>query len=480
MMVFFDSVLMEFRKCFSRQKTFAWFVVIVIGIMARSDNLGVTSVVRSLLVDPAHYIVLLGFFRSSAWELDKLVMAWCAIVNKYAPIVRVNGAAVVPCDGMKKMLEGRKMPGAKKHHQESDNSSKPQYVWGHMFGAVGVLAEAGSKCFCIPLALMLQDGVKTIFGWGKGDEKERQGSHVVELVKLAHKTTAVFGKVVALMDGLYLSAPALKELGLLNASGQRMQIVTRAKKNCKAYLDPEPRALGSRGRPRKKGDPVKLADLFANEAAKFMEAVVRLYGARETVRYYCVDLLWGQQMYKKLRFVLTVRGNVQTILVSTDLTIDPVSVIELYGRRFKVECMFREMSQAINAFRYRFWSKSMPKLSKRTKKGDPDPMEAVTDKDAQAAITKTVKATEGHVFCGAVATGLLQMAALRFSSTAELTNVRFLRTRRNEIESEATVADCFRQNFYPLLLRNADLGISKIISERQCIDNEDGCHEKVS
>ena len=481
-MKFFDSVLMEFRGCFTRKKAFAWFVVIVAGIMARSDSLGVTSVMRSLLIDPSHYVPLLAFFRSNAWSLDTLVMAWCAIVCKYAPIVRYNGAAVLPADGMKKMIEGRRMPGAKKLHQESENSGKQPYIWGHMFGAVGVLAVTGSKCFCIPLAITLQDGVRKIFGWGagKGAEKERQGSHVVELVQLAHRVAAVFGRTLALMDSLYLSVPALKMLDLLNSYGQMMHIITRAKKNCKAFLDPPPKPPGSRGRPRKKGDSVKLACLFESEASRFTEAVVRLYGRKEAVYYYCVDMLWGAKLYKKLRFVLTVRDGARTILVSTDLTIDPVDIIELYGRRFKVECMFREMKQSVCAFRYRFWSKLMPKLSKRRKQNDPDPMESVTDAEAREAIKKTVKATEGYVFCGAVATGLLQMASLLFSSTPEFTKLRYLRTRRNDIESEATVGDYLRRNILILLLRNADLDISKIIIERQIKEYDCGYHQKVS
>ena len=37
---------MGFRKCFTRRKTFEWFIVIVVGFMIRNDNLGVTSVMR--------------------------------------------------------------------------------------------------------------------------------------------------------------------------------------------------------------------------------------------------------------------------------------------------------------------------------------------------------------------------------------------------------------------------------------------------
>jgi hypothetical protein len=54
-------------------------------------------------------------------------------------------------DGVKQSKEGRKMPGVKKFYQESENSSKPEYIFGHMFGVVGILAGNKSKLFCIAL-----------------------------------------------------------------------------------------------------------------------------------------------------------------------------------------------------------------------------------------------------------------------------------------------------------------------------------------
>ena len=45
------------------------------------------------------------------------------------------------------------MPGVKKLHQESGNSSKAPYILGHLFGAVGVLMGAPSRGFCFALVL---------------------------------------------------------------------------------------------------------------------------------------------------------------------------------------------------------------------------------------------------------------------------------------------------------------------------------------
>ena len=473
-----DDALAGFRICFSRSATWKWFIVIVVGLMVRTDRLGVTSIVRSLAIAPSLYVPMLDFFRSSAWSLDSLMPVWWARLMQCAPIMIEDGAVVLAGDGVKESKEGRKMPGTKKMHQESDNSSKAEYIWGHLFGGVGVLASVGTKCFCIPLALLLQDGVKTIFSWEK--QAERQGSHVVELINLAFRPAKVFGKAIVLLDRLYLTVPALERLDHLNAAEKVLRVITKAKSNCTAYLDPMVKAKPRRGRPAKKGGPIKVFDLFKAKTSQFKDATVELYGKKEAIRYMHTDLLWGKKLYKRLRFVLVAYGDNRAVLVSTDLTLDPLKIILLYGKRFGIECMFREMKQVVDAFGYHFWSKSMPKMNKRRKKTDPDPLEKINRKQEQEKIMRAVKATEGFVFCAIVATGLLQLISLKFSGTMEMSRTRFLRTPSKVVASEATMADFLRKNIFRLLGGSPHLAVSRIILDKQSVYDELFDHDEVA
>ena len=47
-----NSALSCFLECFSRRSAFGWFVTVVIGMMIRSDKMGVTSVIRALGLAP--------------------------------------------------------------------------------------------------------------------------------------------------------------------------------------------------------------------------------------------------------------------------------------------------------------------------------------------------------------------------------------------------------------------------------------------
>jgi len=169
--------------------------------------------------------------------------------------------------------------------------------------------------------------------------------------------------------------------------------------------------------------------------------------------------------------VLVEYGSTRTVLVSTDLTMDPLSIIHLYGRRFSIESMFREMKQVVHAFNYRFWSKCMPRLNRFKKKTDPDPLENISDPKVQVRIKQAVKATEGFMFLATVATGLIQMIALKFSGSVEFSKMRWLRTNRNTIASEATVVDFLQRNIFRFLMIYPNLAISRIIRSKQSADS---------
>ena len=458
--------MQEFRSCFSRAATYHWFVVLVVAMIIRDDHLGITAVIRELYLNEKHYTNLLNFFHSTAWDLDKLNDKWIKIVLKVIPLFTIDDEFISVADGVKAAKDGRHMPGNKKQHQESETQSKPNYFFGHHFGGVGILIGNTKKLFCLPVSLRITDGINPIAQWM--DDKVRQKSHVVQVIHQAyHVASIVKKKGRILLDRYFLSEPAIeawKELG--GENGNLLHIVTKAKSNCVGFTDPPPRT-GKPGRPRKKGETIKLFELFNNKNITFHTTTLWLYGVKEEVSYYSMDLLWKKGLYQKLRFVWVMYGNTKSLLVSTDLTAEPTKIIKLYSLRMNIECMFRAMKQTMAGFFYHFWSKAMPRLNYYRKKDAPHPLESVTCKKKQQLIINKLKAIEGYVLLSAIALGLLQIISLKFGSSINLKKIRFLRTYSSEYASEATVRAYLRKNLFLLFAKTDALPIIRIIKSKQ-------------
>jgi len=456
-----DEIFGQFRSSFSRTQAYEWFVVIVLGLMLRSDHLGVTSIVRELLLSESAYMSMLHFFRSTAWKIDKISAKWVDILKSTSALIRESDRYILIGDGVKEAKEGRKMPGVKSLHQESDNSSKGEYIHGQLFGGIGVLAGNATKVYSILLSARLHDGIETIRKWW-ADDSYIEESHVVKTIRDASKAVSRLGASILLLDRLYLTRPMLEAL----ADVKGLAVVTKAKSNCTAYFPPG--KYKGRGAKPKKGASVKVASFFKSHACFFAKTSLNLYGIDETVHYFCIDLKWGQGLYQDLRFVLSITSKGKSIMVSTDLTLTPVQIIQFYSLRFKIECSFRELKQVVAGFACHFWSKAMPKLQKfRSNDVNKANLEAVTDKRQRELIIGAVNAIEGFVQFSIIALGLLQLVGLLFGSEINSKGFRFMRTKSNSTPSERTVADFMRKNIFSVLRFSLNLAIVKIISTRQ-------------
>jgi len=461
-----NDCLQEFRVCFSRSSTFGWFVIMIVGMILRNDYLGITSVIRELHLNEKHYTSLVHFFHSSAWNLEALNNKWIKIVLTISPLLTVGGELIFVGDGVKAAKEARHMPGNKKQYQESENQSKPSYFFGHHFGGIGILIGNAKKIFCLPLSLRIHDGVKPIAKWL--NDEVRQQSHVVQIIHQAyHAASLAKRSSKVLLDRYFLSKPAFRAWAKLNeVHGNLLHIITKAKSDCVAYTDPPPRT-GKPGRPRVKGERIKLADLFNDTSIKFQTETLRLYGKKQELSYYSADLLWGQGLYQKLRFVLVAYDGITSILVSTDLEASPTTIIKLYAKRFKIECMFREMKQNMAGFSYHFWTKAMPRLNHYHKKDAPHPLDSVTCAKRRLLIIKKLKAIEGYVLCSSIALGLLQIISLRLGTGIDFKKIRFLRTYSSKYASEETTRQYLRRNIFMEFLKSDALSVIKIIQSKQ-------------
>jgi hypothetical protein len=75
---------------------------------------------------------------------------WWQIVLTDSPLLHIDGRVLLAGDGIKICKEAEKMPGVKRLHQESDNSGKAPYIYGHHYGVIGILAGWAKKNLLYP------------------------------------------------------------------------------------------------------------------------------------------------------------------------------------------------------------------------------------------------------------------------------------------------------------------------------------------
>jgi hypothetical protein len=130
-------------------------------MLLRKDFRGISSIVSTLRLKPNYYDNLIHFFRSKAFTLSDLMEKWINIVVQAAPLLKIDDRLVMIGDNIKIVKEAKKMPGVKKLHQDSENSGKSEYIYGHNHGVVGIVAQNGRQLSCIPLTAEIQDRMKT-------------------------------------------------------------------------------------------------------------------------------------------------------------------------------------------------------------------------------------------------------------------------------------------------------------------------------
>jgi hypothetical protein len=77
--------------------------------------------------------------------------------SKYClnPILHIKHRFILLGDGASQGKEGGKKPGATVVHQDSGDSSKPEFIRGHMFGCMGLAAGSPLKLFSAPIIIEL-------------------------------------------------------------------------------------------------------------------------------------------------------------------------------------------------------------------------------------------------------------------------------------------------------------------------------------
>jgi len=440
------------RGACARYRTFLWMSVVLVGFCVREDLWGVTSFVRALGLEAVCYDRLLDFFHSPALDVQTLTRLWAAlVVNLHPGLVRCNGRLVLVGDGLKVGKAGKKMPGVKRLHQQSESNTKPEYILGHSCQAVGILAQGILSVVAIPLAARIHEGVV----YSNRD----------------HRT--LLDKMALLLDALTLDALSYYFVGDAYYASRKIalplleagqHLVTRVRNNAVGYFPAPAPERRKRGRPKLYGEKICLKTLFDNASAtQTLESPV--YGESGVqLGVSTADLLW-RPVGILVRFVAVLhptRGRL--ILMTTDLHMAPIDVIRLYGYRFKIEVSFKSALRVVGAFLYHFWMAAMTPI---TRKGRNQYLHRKTDAYREA-IRRKLDTYHRFIQLGLIAQGIMLALATTVPQLVWASFGSWLRTIRPGIcPSEAVVAIALRNAMPHFLADNSPApDLAKFIQQR--------------
>jgi len=413
----------NFSAACNRKRTFFWLLTILIGFSIKFDSCGVTSLARGVGLLPNYYTCMLNFFNSSAVSLEMLLLLWTEVVFKYFDsLVKLNGKNLLVVDGIKIGKEGKKMPAVKWLHQDSDSNSKAAFIMGHSIQVIAILAQGIKNYFAVPITGRIHEGLR-INCKDKSTLLDKLFELLLEL--------DLPGSYYLLADKYYCSGRLMKKL-----VAKGIHIITMMKKNAIAYL-PVTKQIAGRGRPKKYGKKIKLFSLFASDI-KFITAPMP-NNPKLMIQYHVVELLW-RPLGNVVKFVLVKhpkKGN--GIVMSTDLTLDPLDIVLGYSLRFKIEVSFKQAVYQVGTFMYRFWLKMM-KPRKRGKASGDQQIQFAPKKFKEKVMQK-MDAYHLFIQLGCIAQGLLQYLSLHHHKLVWSNFSSWLRTVRDvTLPSEKVVA----------------------------------------
>ena len=185
-----------------------------------------------------------------------------------------------------------------------------------------------------------------------------------------------------------------------------------------------------------------------------------------------MELIW-KPLRRVVRFVIVIhptRG--KCILMCTDLTLNVIDIIRLYGIRFKIEVSFKSALRVLGVYSYHFWMSSMKSI--RQNSGN-QYLHHETEKYRQA-IRRKLDAYHRHIQIGIIAQGLLQYLSSRFSEMVWKNFGSWIRTIRPGIPpSEMVTAQALRTSLPQFLVGNReDSPFTKFLIERIDVSRAEG------
>ena len=332
------SLFQVFAPCFTAP-SFAYFQAYMWALMVVEGRKCLTRLAGCVFFHQRSLSSWERFLAEHRWSVTAVTARLVRlVVERLGEQLTVYGAYLVGTDTTLVAKSAQRMAGVQKWHDHSGNADRGAYLVGHHWNLVGLISSWGTRWLCWPLVMRLVPGHKGARQWLVGDAVEPMTFWDAAIAVILEVTLQLGDAAVRVVaDAYYAKAPFLQ--GLL-AHG--IHVISRLRKDAVGWDDPAPRAPGTRGRKPRYGRKWALATLLTAETPA--RECLTLYGTLTEVVFVVRDV-WLRDVARKVRVVVLEGAKEPILLVSTDLSLSALQIIEIYGARFSIELTIRDLKQ---------------------------------------------------------------------------------------------------------------------------------------
>ena len=332
------SLLQVFAPCFTAP-SFAYFQAYVWALMVIEGRKCMTRLARCVFFHQRALSSWERFLAEHRWSLTavtaRLVML---VVTTLGDKLQVHGAYLLGKDTTLVAKTSTRMVGVQTWKDHSNNADRGASLVGHHWNLVGLISPWGARWLCWPLVMRLVPGLQGARQWIVGATVEPMSFWDAAIAAILEVTRCLGEAAVRVVaDAYYSKAPFLN--GLL---ARGIDVISRLRKDAVGWDDPAPRPPGKRGRKPRYGRKWTLATLMTAETPT--RERLTLYGKLTEVVFVVRDV-WLRDVAQKVRVVVLEGVKEPVILVSTDLALAALQIIEISGARFSIELTIRALKQ---------------------------------------------------------------------------------------------------------------------------------------
>jgi len=327
-----------FAPCFTAP-SFAYFQSYVWALMVVEGRKCMTRLARCVFFHQRDLSSWERFLAEHRWSLTAVTARLVTLVGaKLGDQLQVHGAYLLGTDTTLVAKAAKRMLGVQTWKDHSGNADRGAYLVGHHWNLVGLISQWEARWLCWPLVMRLVPGLQGARQWVVGEAVAAMSFWDAAIAAILEVTRCLGDASVRVVaDAFYSKAPFLNGL---RARG--IEVISRLRKDAVGWDDPAPRPPGTRGRPPKYGRKWTLASLLTAQTPSRERLI--LYGKLTEVVCVVRDV-WLRDVAQKVRVVVLEGVKEPILLVSTDLTLSALQIIEIYGARFSIELTIRDLKQ---------------------------------------------------------------------------------------------------------------------------------------